>query len=261
MSYDLDLSYLDGTDYGTSFDYTGGGSSDFSGMDYLDTSSPAYEFDMQDWMNQSDPNYGQTIDLGNSDYYTDGSPVGESGWNLGGLNLNSLLNGATDLGTAYLGLRDLYETNQSNQLDQSTVRQMLKSNNQDQERAFTGQAGGFTGDAYTVGMNEQKMNLMMNLMKNNGDLPEEIRSMMEGSLQASSDPYRAQFDRLGADAINGRNAAFPDHSYLSTAPVEGQPSAVQPQADPDYSSYMAGIPEGTDPELLSAYMAYLGGAA
>jgi hypothetical protein len=268
---DFDLGYLDGVDYSTDF-RTPTVSTDIPDLGYLD---PTISTDGYDWLNL--PDNGYTIDLSNSDYYTDDitDTGGTGGFNWG--SLSGLLNSGLDLGTAALGLRNLYETNQSNQLDQNTVREMLKSNAQNQERAFTGQAGGFTGDAYTVGMNQQKLNLMMNLMKNDGHLPADVMKMMESSIQGASDPYRAQFDRYAADAVNGRNAAFPDHTYLSTAPLPTAPLPTTPPAQGGLSlvdqpltsavqppgwGMPEGIPEGTDPALIDAYVNYLaqGGA-
>lgn len=167
--------------------------------------------------------------------------------------------GGANLGSALLGGYELYDKYDTNKDVKELLAQQLYNSENDQYRAFTGQAGEHTRDAYTTGLNQQKMDLMMSLMANDKHLPEADRTRLMSGMSGVTDRYAPAFEGYANDNIGRRNAKYSaDYNSQMPFPVQ-QPVAQQgPLAQTQSVDYMKGIPEGTDPAMAAAYQKYLG---
>ena len=189
----------------------------------------------------SDPTSGNSGSLSTVNKFLNGLING------GGGDLSSLLNnGAALLGGAY----DLYNGYNQNQqgiqsmkLQNDVTQAALKSNANNDYRAFTTDAGGYTNDALTSSMIAPRYDLLTSLMAGDKNLAlsQGDRGRISSAFSDITDRYTPVYEGFANDMVNRRNEQY-STPYNSNAPFPEQ----------------MGIPAGTSPETINAYLKTLG---
>lgn len=294
-----------GGDYGDYGDYGNYGNYDYTAPDYgftsggdFSLSNPVGDFSLSN-TDYSSPGWWETpygdgtewwqapyggydTSLGNSPTDYESASGGSSASKLlndalkalgiGGDSSNSGSSVLNDLMSGLMGGYELYNKYDTDKDLQELLSNQLYNTRNDQYRAYTGQAGEHTRDAYTADMNKYKGDLMMSLMANDKHLPEADREMLAGGLSQLTDKYGSAFDGYANDMVYDRNAKYAaDYNSYAPFPGSGTPTVgavnstpttpiTAPAAVDPYAEYLSGIPEGTDQAMIDAYTSYLKGA-
>ena len=172
-------------------------------------------------------------------------------------DLGSIL---ANLGKLYTVNNDIAQNQETNSILQDLLRNQrdlnsatMKTNANNDYRSFTGQAGGFTGDAYNVAMNNAKMNLMMSLMGNDDKINAADKNALSQAFGNIQYAYEPVYQGYANDSINRRNYEYAA-PYNSLAPFTPPGQAQTYGAN---NSAINTVPAGADPASVDAYRNYV----
>lgn len=214
------------------------------------------DFSNSDW--SGGDNFGNFADyFSNSAMSNDGSSGGGALSNVNkflsgvingnGSDLGNLINNGLALAGGAYDLYNGYNQNsqglESMKLQNQVTQAALKSNANNDYRAFTNDAGGYTNDALTSSMIAPRYDMLATLLAGdeNFNFSPDDRIRLTSSFADISNRYTPVYEGYANDMVNRRNEQYAA-PYNSNAPFPEQ----------------MGIPEGTDPQTINAYLQSLG---